>query len=146
MAAILSRPRCVDVAEAITTTVNIFRPEQNGQHFADAISDCFFLNHKFKLNDSVWHCWLCHTSELFCDFTTPASIYLAVRRLTARSREVSKPRDLGLDFFNHFEIGQAPRQQCRRDAWQISEWYDHYNIQSRGFETSRDLAVSRLTV
>ena len=25
-------------------------------------------------------------------------------------------------------------------ACQISERYDHYNIQSRGFETSRDLA------
>ena len=28
---------------------------------------------------------------------------------------------------------------------QISERYDHYNTQSRGFETSRDLAVRRLT-
>ena len=32
-----------------------------------------------------------------------------------------------------------------RDACQISERYDHYNTQSRGFETSRDLAVRRLT-
>ena len=31
------------------------------------------------------------------------------------------------------------------DACQISEEYDHYNIQSRGFETSRDLAVRCLT-
>ena len=61
------------------------------------------------------------------------------------SREVSKPRDSGLDFSNRSQIWQAPRQQRCRDACQISERYDHYNIQSRGFETSRDLAVRRLT-
>ena len=32
------------------------------------------------------------------------------------------------------------------DACQIWEWQDHYNTQSCGFETSRDLAVRRLTV
>ena len=32
---------------------------------------------------------------------------------------------------------QASRQQRCRDACQISERYDHYNIQSRGFKTSR---------
>ena len=43
------------------------------------------------------------------------------------------------------EIWQASRQQRCRDACQISEWYDNSNIQSRFFETSRDLAVRRLT-
>ena len=38
-----------------------------------------------------------------------------------------------------------PRQQCCRDACQISERYYNCNIQSRGYETSRDLAVRRLT-
>ena len=51
----------------------------------------------------------------------------------------------GLDFSNRFEIWLAPRQQYCRDACQISERYDHYNIQSRGSETSRDLAVRCLT-
>ena len=37
-----------------------------------------------------------------------------------------------------------PRQHCR-DACRISEPYDHYNIQSRGFETSRGMVVRRLT-
>ena len=32
------------------------------------------------------------------------SIHRVERRLTARSREVSKPRDSGLDFSNRFEI------------------------------------------
>ena len=62
----------------------------------------------------------------------------------ARSGEVSKPRDSGLDFSNRFEIWQAPRQQRCRDACQIPERCDYYNTQSRGFETSRDLAVRRL--
>ena len=43
------------------------------------------------------------------------------RRLTARSREVSNSRDSGLGFTNRSEIWQAPRQQCCRDACQISE-------------------------
>ena len=64
-----------------------------------------------------------------------ALIHKADGRLTARSREVSKPRDSCLDFSNRSEIWQAPRQQCCRDACQISERCDHYNIQSRGFET-----------
>ena len=74
-----------------------------------------------------------------------ASIHKAVRRLTARSREVSKPRDSCLDYSNRSEIWQASRQQCCRDACQIWEQCHHYNTQSRGFETSRDLAVRRLT-
>ena len=32
-----------------------------------------------------------------------------------------------------------------RDACQTSERYDYYNTQSRDFETSRDLAIRRLT-
>ena len=43
----------------------------------------------------------------------------------------------GLDFSNHSEIWQAPRQQRCRVACQISERYEHYNTQSRGLETSR---------
>ena len=57
-----------------------------------------------------------------------ASIRNAVRRLTARSREVSKPQDSGLDFSNRSKIWQAPQQQRCWDACHIS---DHYNIQSR---------------
>ena len=79
------------------------------------------------------------------DMILRASIHQAVRRLTARSREVSKPRDSGLNFSNRSEIWQVPRQRCCRGACQISERYDNCNIQSRGFETSRDLAVRRLT-
>ena len=40
---------------------------------------------------------------------------------------------------------QTPRQQRYGDANQISERYDHYKIQFRVFETSRYLAVRRLT-
>ena len=50
-------------------------------------------------------------------------------------------RDSGSNISNRSEIWQAPRQSCCRDACQMSERYDRYNIQSRGFETSRDLAV-----
>ena len=70
---------------------------------------------------------------------------LSERTFTAKSREVSKPRDSGLDFFNRSEMWQAPRQERRRDACQISERNDLYDFQSRDFETSRDLVVRRLT-
>ena len=54
--------------------------------------------------------------------------------------KVSKSRDSSLDFSNSSEIWQAPDSAC-----QVSERCDDYNTQSRGFETSRDLAVRRLT-
>ena len=79
------------------------------------------------------------------DYDDSRASHKAVGRLTARSREASRPRDSGLNFPNLFEIWQAPRQQRCRDACQISERHTHYNIQSRGFETLRDLAVRRLT-
>ena len=79
--------------------------------------------------------WLWQSGPLF---TKPLDV------LPWRSREVSKSRDTGLDFFNCSEIWQAPRQQRCRDACQISVRNDHYNTQSRGFETSLDLAVRRL--
>ena len=48
-------------------------------------------------------------------------------------------RDSGLDISNRSDIWQTPRQPRCRDACQNSERYDLYNVQSRGFETSRDL-------
>ena len=66
------------------------------------------------------------------------------KQTNARSREVSKPWDSVLHFSIRSEIWQAPRQQHCRHACKISERYDHYNIQYRGFETSRGLAVRRL--
>ena len=59
------------------------------------------------------------------------SLVKADGRLTARSREVSKPRDSSLDFSNRSEIWQAPY------AYQSLERCNHYNIQSRGFEILR---------
>ena len=56
---------------------------------------------------------------------------------TARSRKVPKPRDWGRNFSNRFEIWHVHRQRCCRGACQITGPYDHYNIQSRSFETSR---------
>ena len=55
-------------------------------------------------------------------------IHEVVRRLTARSHQVSKSRDLGSEFSNRSEIWQALRQRRCRDACQIAERYDHYNI------------------
>ena len=51
----------------------------------------------------------------------------------------------GSGFSNRSEICQTPLQQGCRGACQISEWYNHDKIQSRGFETSWDLAVRCLT-
>ena len=55
-----------------------------------------------------------------------------------------KSRDSGLEFSIHSEIIQSPLRQHRRDACQISECYDHNDIQSRRFETSWDLAINCL--
>ena len=75
-----------------------------------------------------------------------ASIYQADGRLSVRSHEVSKSRDSGLNFSSSgFGMWQAHRQRCCWDTCQISERYDHYSIRSFCFETSRDLAVRRIT-
>ena len=66
------------------------------------------------------------------------------RRLSVRSRKVSKPRDLYLELSDRSEIWQALRQQCCRCACQISKRYDNLKYQSRGFETLRDLTKRRL--
>ena len=66
------------------------------------------------------------------------------RRLSVRSRKVSKPRDLYLKLSDRSEIWQALRQHCCRCACQISKRYDNLKYQSRGFETSRDLTKRRL--
>ena len=66
------------------------------------------------------------------------------RRLSLRSRKVSKLRDLYSELSDRSEIWQALRQQCCRCACRISKRYDNLKYQSRGFETSRDLTIRRL--
>ena len=66
------------------------------------------------------------------------------RRLSVRSRKVSKPRDFYLELSDRSEIWQALRQQCCRCACQISKRYDNLKYQSSGFETLRDLMKRRL--
>ena len=51
----------------------------------------------------------------------------------------SKQRDSGLNLTNRSDIWQTPRQQRCRDACRISKRCNHYNIQPRGFESSRGL-------
>ena len=66
------------------------------------------------------------------------------RRLSVRSREVSKPRDWYFKLSYRFEIWQAHRQQCCQSACQIAERSDNSKFKSRGFETLRDLTERRL--
>ena len=57
-------------------------------------------------------------------------------------RKISKPRNSRLDFSKCPEIWQVSQQRCR-DYCQISDRYDYYNAQSRGFQISRDPTVRR---
>ena len=79
-------------------------------------------------------------------FSTQLGLYSSSRRLTTKSREVLKLQDSGLYFSNRSEMMRAPLQQRCPDACKISERWEHYVTQSRGFETWRDLAVRCLTV
>ena len=85
---------------------------------------------------------LIYWAKLFQHHTW-ASIHLADGRLTVRTREVSKPRNSGLDFSNCSEIWVAPRQQRCQDACEISERCEYYNTQSSPFEAAQDLALRR---
>ena len=66
------------------------------------------------------------------------------RRLSVRSRKVSKPRDWYFKLSYRFEIWQAHRQHCCRSACHISERSDNSKYKYRGFETLRDLTRRRL--
>ena len=79
---------------------------------------------------------------LLSHYKSRASVHQADGRLIARSLEVSKTWDSGLDFSNSSDIWGSPQQQRGRYACQISERYEQYSIQSRGSET---LVVRRLT-
>ena len=116
MASIFSRPRCVNCA------------------WWDLLPGC------------------CYTCVLYWVLLTqlwsrPVRILglYSLRHLTAKSREVSKPQDWMLQWLYRFEIWQVSRQQCCRGACQFSEWLKTSKPESRGFDTSRDLAVRCLT-
>ena len=78
------------------------------------------------------------TTFFYWDAPWAPSQYLE-RRLSVRSRKVSKPRNLYLELSDRSEIWQ-----CCRCACQISKRYDNLKYQSRGFETLRDLTKRRL--
>ena len=89
------------------------------------------------------HARLCNVhaqSHLF----TRALFQYPIRRLIVRSCKGSKPHDLYLELYDHFEIWQAPWQQCCRCGCQISKRCYNLNYQSLGFETSQDLTIRRL--
>ena len=70
-----------------------------------------------------------------------APFKFSIRCLNARSRKVSKPRDLFLEFSDRSEVWQAPRQQGWRWFCQTLKRFDKLYYYSRGFETSRDLTI-----
>ena len=49
----------------------------------------------------------------------------------------------GLTFQIAMKFGEHLGSSAARDTCQISERYDHYTIQSRGFEASRNLCTGR---
>ena len=92
----------------------------------------------------VQHQTIIWTTVNTVDHTDRAPSQYPKRRLSVRSRKVSKPRDLCLELSYRSEIWQALRQQCCRCACQISKRYKNVKYQSRGFETLRDLTKRRL--
>ena len=106
------------------------------------------LNLSMYMYEPAWM-WFEMKYNIRCiaSILTWASIHKADGRLTARTREVSKPQESASNFFNRFDIWQTPRQQRCRDACRIAKRCDHYNIPFlRDFESSRDLVVTRLTI
>ena len=105
---------------------------------------------KFKFKIWIWMSVEWKWDRVCLPQQTQIHLYLGLyslsgRSITARSREVSKPRDSSLKISNCSESWLAPRQHLCRDACEISERYNHYNNQSRSFETSWEMAVKRLT-
>ena len=97
----------------------------------------------FPFDDVIMHdlSWIMYTQH-GCDHweaLSPGPLF--TKRTGVLPRDLVKSRDSYLDISNRSEISQAPRQLRYRDACHISERYDHYHTQTRGFETSRYLTV-----
>ena len=85
---------------------------------------------------------------LKCLCSNPGALFIQWKNVLSAYRKISwslEDARFELDFLNRSEICQTPRQQRYRAASQILKRYDNRNIQSRDFETLRDLAVRRLT-
>ena len=70
-----------------------------------------------------------------------ASIHYAIRHQISRNLEATR---YGMYLSDRSEICQVNRQHSYRGACRIPERSHYFNIQSRGFETSRDLIIRRL--
>ena len=117
-------------------------------HFTISLPDLLSWTTPYKFMLYIFHGIVCGVETHACCVQLCAGIWAPSqypkRRLSVRSRKVSKPRDLYLELSDRYEIWQAPRQQCCRCACQISKRYDNLKYQSRGFETLRDLMERRL--
>ena len=113
------------------------------------------LEHVLRLTsaDDILYSWLPRSCEISRQvkgqirgsvLMPRAPIQYRIRRLIVTSRKVSLPRDCMLECIDCFEIWQADRQHCCRYACQNSKQLMHSNMQSRGYETLRDLTVRRL--
>ena len=74
--------------------------------------------------------------DVFFDLSLNKRLSKQPRRWWFETPSCSLWRHCDVDFFSHPKIWQASWQQPR-NACEISERYDHYNIQSCGFKTSR---------
>ena len=108
-----------------------------------------FISNSFS--SITWHHWKwpkgsCELSWHFESWRNLLNLdlySLSGQRSHGRSREVSKPKDWMLQWSHRSENWQASRQRCCRVACQISERLEKSKPESRGFETSRDLAYSK---
>ena len=101
-------------------------------------------NHKHKRISIVKksHLENVHTdNKLSANAIHTQGLHLAGRRLTAKSvwrftaksREVSRPRDWMIQCSYRYEIRQASRQRCCRCASQVSEQLQKLKPESRSF-------------
>ena len=114
---------------------------QNGRRYVLkhlALQSWYCVHHLFD----TW-CWEPHTMFVLRGKCPGHLFAKRTDNLTAWFRNGSKSWYSGLDFSNRSNILQTHQQQICRDACLISEEYDHYDIQYRGFETPRDLTVRR---
>ena len=127
---------------------NISSDEQlDSRHFAVDISDSI-LKMKFELLlKFLWRLflWLQQDWQSVSAGLGNGPDSVSHRCLIGGSRKVSKARDWVLKYSHCFEIWRATRQQCCREACQISEQLWNSNHRSRALETWRDLTIGCLT-
>ena len=111
------------------------------------VCESFEILHEARQYDILLVISIVELRQLWEDLTFISGIpilglySLSSKSFIARLCKISKAQDMDSELSDCSAIWQVSQQQCCLGACQIWEGYNNFNVQSNGFEASRDLVV-----